>query len=148
MKYKEEIQVITTVNKFLRFHTNPPNQHYTNYHEIGNHTRRYIIRIYGHCTFFTVWSHELRPPRQQLETNFETSQFQKYIVNHFLRHIKIRNCDVCVTKSSWLMFWHHLGWPKSKPAVKKFWTMQTYGDGRSFHNKQCSVPSKSQCRWL
>ena len=34
MKYKEEIQVIMTVNKFLRFHTNPPNQHYANYHEI------------------------------------------------------------------------------------------------------------------
>ena len=25
MKYKEEIQVITTVNEFLRFHTNPSN---------------------------------------------------------------------------------------------------------------------------
>ena len=54
MKYKEEIQVITTVSKFLRFHTNPPNQHYANYHEIGNHKRRFIIRIYGHCKIFTV----------------------------------------------------------------------------------------------
>ena len=34
MNYKEEIQVITTINKFLRFHTNPSNQHYVNYHEI------------------------------------------------------------------------------------------------------------------
>ena len=31
MKYKEEIQVITTVNEFLRFHTNPSNQHNANY---------------------------------------------------------------------------------------------------------------------
>ena len=30
MNYKEEIQVITTINKFLRFHTNPSNQHYAN----------------------------------------------------------------------------------------------------------------------
>ena len=30
MKYKGEIQVITTVNEFLRFHTNPSNQHYAN----------------------------------------------------------------------------------------------------------------------
>ena len=34
MKYKEEIQVIKTVNEFLRFHTNPSKQHYANYHEI------------------------------------------------------------------------------------------------------------------
>ena len=27
MKHKEEIQVIMTVNKFLRFHTDPFNQH-------------------------------------------------------------------------------------------------------------------------
>ena len=54
MKYKEEIQVITTVNEFLRFHTNPSNQHHANYHEIRSHMRRFIhvIRIYGCCTFF------------------------------------------------------------------------------------------------
>ena len=28
MKYKEEIQVIMTINGFLRFHVNPSNQHY------------------------------------------------------------------------------------------------------------------------
>ena len=51
MKYKEEIQVITTVNEFLRFHTNPSNQHHANYHEIRSHMRRFrnrlIIRIYA-----------------------------------------------------------------------------------------------------
>ena len=30
MKYKEEIQFITTLNEFLRFHSNPSNQHYAN----------------------------------------------------------------------------------------------------------------------
>ena len=50
MKYKEEIQVITTVNEFLRFHTNLSNQHYVNYHEIRSHMRRFIIRIYGRRT--------------------------------------------------------------------------------------------------
>ena len=43
MKYKEEIQVKTTVNEFLRFHTNPSNHHYANYHEIRSHMRRFII---------------------------------------------------------------------------------------------------------
>ena len=52
MKYKEEIQVMTTVNEFLRFHTNPSNQHYANYHEIGSHMRRFIIRIYRRRSFF------------------------------------------------------------------------------------------------
>ena len=47
-----EIQVITTVNEFLRFHTNPSNQHYANYHEIRSHMRRFIIRIYERRTFF------------------------------------------------------------------------------------------------
>ena len=47
MKYKVEIQVITTVNEFLRFHTNSSNQHYANYHEIRSHMRRFIVRIYG-----------------------------------------------------------------------------------------------------
>ena len=28
MKYKEEVQVLTTVNEFLRFHRNPSNRHY------------------------------------------------------------------------------------------------------------------------
>ena len=50
-KSKEEIQVITTVNEFLRFHTNPSNQHYANYHEIRGHMKRFIIRIYGRRTF-------------------------------------------------------------------------------------------------
>ena len=52
MKYKEEIQVIMTVNEYSRFHTNPSNQHYVNYHEIISHMRRFIIRIYGRRTFF------------------------------------------------------------------------------------------------
>ena len=52
MKYKEEIQVITTVNEFLIFRTNPSNQHYANYREIRSHMRRFIIRIYGRRTFF------------------------------------------------------------------------------------------------
>ena len=52
MKYKEEIQVMTTVNEFLRFHTNPSNQHYANYDEIGSHMRRFIIRIYRRRSFF------------------------------------------------------------------------------------------------
>ena len=52
MKYKEEIQVITTVNEYSIFLTDPSNQHYVNYHEIINHMRRFIIRIYGRRTFF------------------------------------------------------------------------------------------------
>ena len=52
MKYKEEIQVMTTVNEFLRFHTNPSNQHYANYHEIRSHMRRFIIQIYRRRSFF------------------------------------------------------------------------------------------------
>ena len=48
MKYKEAIQVTTTVNEFLRFH----NQHFVNYHEIRSHKRRFIIRIYWRRTFF------------------------------------------------------------------------------------------------
>ena len=47
MKYKEEIQVITTVNEFLIFHTNLFNQHDANYYEIRSHMRRFIIRIYA-----------------------------------------------------------------------------------------------------
>ena len=47
MKCKEEIQVITTVNNFLRFHTNPSNQYYADYDKIKSHMRRFIIRIYG-----------------------------------------------------------------------------------------------------
>ena len=53
MKYKGKIQVITTVNEFLKFHTNPSNQHYANYHEIRSHMRRFIIRIYRRRTFFS-----------------------------------------------------------------------------------------------
>ena len=52
IEYKEEIQVITTLNEFLRFHTNPSSQQYANYHEIRSHMRRFIIRIYGCRTFF------------------------------------------------------------------------------------------------
>ena len=52
MKYKEEIQVITTVNEFLRFHTNRSNQHNANYHEIRSHMWRFIIGVYGRRTFF------------------------------------------------------------------------------------------------
>ena len=47
MKYKEEIQVITTVNEFSIFHTNLSNQHDANYHEIRSHMRRFIIRVYA-----------------------------------------------------------------------------------------------------
>ena len=46
IKYKDEIQVITTETNFLRCHTNPSNQHYANYHEIRSHMRRFIIRIH------------------------------------------------------------------------------------------------------
>ena len=52
MKYKEEIQVMTTANEFLRFHTNLSNQHYANYHEIRSHVRRFMIRIYRRRSFF------------------------------------------------------------------------------------------------
>ena len=46
------------------------------------------------------------------------------------------------------MFWQCLGLLESKWAVqKKFWTIQTKGNGHSFHGKQCSV-SESQCRWF
>ena len=34
------------------------------------------------------------------------------------------------------MFWQCLGWPESKPAVKKFWTIQTKSNGLSFHGKR------------
>ena len=52
MLYKKEIRVITTVNQFLRFCTNPSNQHYANYHEIKRYIGKFIIRIYGRRTFF------------------------------------------------------------------------------------------------
>ena len=45
MKYKEEIQVITTVKEFLRFHTNTFNQHYVNNHQIRGHMKGFIIPI-------------------------------------------------------------------------------------------------------
>ena len=51
MKCKEEIHVITTVNNFLRFHTNPSNQYYANYDKIRSHMRRFIIQIYRCRTF-------------------------------------------------------------------------------------------------
>ena len=54
MKYKEEIQVIKTVNEFLRFHTNPSNRHHANHHEIKSHMRRFITRIYGRRAFFNT----------------------------------------------------------------------------------------------
>ena len=43
------------------------------------------------------------------------------------------------------MFWQRLGLLESKSAAKKFWTIQTKGNGRSFHGKQRSV-SEWQCR--
>ena len=52
IKYKEEIQAITTVNEFLRSYTNPSNQHYANYHEIGS------LRFYGRRTFLALFSVE------------------------------------------------------------------------------------------
>ena len=52
MLYKKEIRVITTVNEFLRFCTNPSNQHYANYHEIKRYIGKFKIRIYGRRTFF------------------------------------------------------------------------------------------------
>ena len=55
MNYNDDIQVITTVNEFLKFHTNLFNQHYANYHEIRSHCtcmRRFIIPVYGLRTFF------------------------------------------------------------------------------------------------
>lgn len=33
------------------------------------------------------------------------------------------------------MFWQRLGWPKSRPAVKKVWAIPTKGDGCLFHSK-------------
>ena len=42
-----------------------------------------------------------------------------------IRLLQWNHMNVCVTKSSWKMFWWHLGWPESKPAVKKFWTVRT-----------------------
>ena len=52
MLCKKEIRATTTVNEFLRFCTNPSNQHYANYHEIRSHMRKFVIRIYGRRTFF------------------------------------------------------------------------------------------------
>ena len=38
------------------------------------------------------------------------------------------------------MFWQRLGWPESKPAVKKFWAIRTkLGDDHSFQGKQLHV---------
>ena len=42
MNYNDDIQVITTVNEFLKFHTNLFNQHYANYHEIRSHLHEKI----------------------------------------------------------------------------------------------------------
>ena len=52
MKEKEQIQATTTVNEFLRFHTNPSNQNYANYGEIRSHMKRFILPIHGRKTFF------------------------------------------------------------------------------------------------
>ena len=47
MKYKEEIQVIATVNEFWRFHTNPSNQHYANYNEYREKVYRVSLYIFN-----------------------------------------------------------------------------------------------------
>ena len=53
-KYKEEIQVITTINEFLRFHSNPSNQHYANYHEIRSHIGRFTDVVPSFIALFSV----------------------------------------------------------------------------------------------
>ena len=64
VKYKEEIQVITTANEFLRFHTNASYQHHANYHEIRNHMGRFIIRIYaGAPNEYNICSEKQKLPR-------------------------------------------------------------------------------------
>ena len=64
MKYKEEIQVITTANEFLRFHTNASYQRHANYHEIRNHMGRFIIRIYaGAPNEYNICSEKQKLPR-------------------------------------------------------------------------------------
>ena len=54
MKYKEEIQVITTINEFLRFHSNPSNQDYANYHEIRSHIGRFTEVVPSFIALFSV----------------------------------------------------------------------------------------------
>ena len=51
MKYKEQVQAITTINEFLRFHTNPSKTNTSNGRQIRRNMRRCIIRIYGRHTF-------------------------------------------------------------------------------------------------
>ena len=51
MKYKEQIQATTTINEFLRFHTNPSKTNTSNCRQIRRNMRRCIIRIYGRHTF-------------------------------------------------------------------------------------------------
>ena len=64
VKYKEEIQVITTANEFLRFHTNPSYQHHANYREIRSHMGRFIIRIYaGAPNEYNICSEKQKLPR-------------------------------------------------------------------------------------
>ena len=52
------------------------------------------------------------------------------------------------------MFWQRLGWPESKPAVKKFWVIRTkFGDDHSFQGRQLYMygpllASESQFRWF
>ena len=50
MKYKEHIQATTTINEFLRFHTNPSETIAANCREIRSNMKIFIIRIYGHDT--------------------------------------------------------------------------------------------------
>ena len=64
VKYKEEIQVITTANEFLRFHTNPSYQHNANYNETRSHMGRFIIRIYaGAPNEYNICSEKQKLPR-------------------------------------------------------------------------------------
>ena len=57
-------------------------------------------------------------------------------------------------KSSWKMFWQFLGWPKSKPAVKRFWTTWPKGNGTHFmingaqRVKRSFGDLISRCDWL
>ena len=50
------------------------------------------------------------------------------------------------------MFWQRLGWPESKPAVKKFWAIRTkLGDDHSSQGKQLQIrllASETQFGWF
>ena len=48
---------------------------------------------------------------------------------------KLRNCDVGISQAEKCFDIYCLGWLESQPAVKKFWTIRTKGNGHSFHGK-------------